>query len=74
MTCKRSYQCDLCNSSMPTHSDGIGIRWDCGNKITAVYFANSEHHLCNSCVAGLREMFADLDKTSAMFRELDAVQ
>ena len=63
MTCKRVYQCDLCNGSIPDAVEGIGIKWGAGDQIKAVFFANSEHHLCNRCVAGLREMFADIDKT-----------
>lgn len=72
MTCKRTYQCDLCHGTLSDAPDGIGIRWGAGDQIKAVFFADSERHLCNRCVAGLREMFADLDKITQMYRDLDA--
>jgi len=72
MTCTKRYACDLCRDEMREAIDGIGIRWEAGNGIKAVFYANSEHHLCNRCIEGLRGMFEQLAKDREMYRELDA--
>ena len=61
MTCTKRYTCDLCRDDIKTPVDGIGIRWQSGGKIARVHVIESEHHLCNECVAGLRAMLAAMD-------------
>ena len=71
MTCTKRYACDLCRDEMREATDGIGLRWASGNNIRHVFWADSEHHLCNRCIEGLRAMFVEIDKTREMYRELD---
>ena len=72
MTCTKRYACDLCREEMREATDGIGIRWAAGSVINATFYTNSEHHLCNRCIEGLRGMFEQLAKDREMYRELDA--
>ena len=72
MTCTKRYACDLCRDDLRTDTDGIGIKWEARDKIAHVFWANSEHHLCNRCLAGLRKMLAGLDRMTEMYRKLDA--
>ena len=61
MTCTKRYACDLCRDDIKTPVDGIGIHWQSGGKIVRVHVIESEHHLCNGCVAALRVMFDAMD-------------
>jgi len=72
MSCKRRYTCDLCRDEIADAQGGIGLKWSVGNKIRHVYLPDAETHLCNRCLEALREMFGEIDKTTAMYRELDA--
>jgi len=72
MSCQKRYTCDLCRDEIREATDGIGIRWNSGNAITHVFISDSEHHLCNRCIEGLQAMFAEIAKTAAMYRKLDA--
>jgi hypothetical protein len=73
---KRYYSCDLCGSSLADHSAGIGIYHWVDGKISAEYLHKDGcgHHLCNACVRGLRAMIAELDRTQALYNELDKAE
>lgn len=72
MTCAKRYSCDLCEDTIAEATDGIGIRWNSGNTINAVFYADSEHHLCNRCIEGLKSMLERLAADKEMYRKLDA--
>jgi hypothetical protein len=71
MTCQKRYICDLCHDPIHDITDGIGLRWNSGNHIANVIVPDSEHHLCNRCIEGLKAMFADIDRMVGIYRELD---
>lgn len=72
MTCRRQYKCDLCQSEIRELADGIGITWNACDQIHNVIIASSEHHLCNACIVGLKDMFAEIDRTTEMYQKRDA--
>lgn len=73
MSVRKNYFCDLCGSSI-TDADGIAVLHKAMGDIRAVYLHTdgAGHHLCNSCVRGLRGMLADLDRTAQIHADLDA--
>lgn len=75
MSVRKNYTCDLCNSAIGD-ADGIGIVHKASGDINAVYLhvEGAGHHLCNSCVKGLRAMLADLDRTMQIYVELDTAE
>jgi hypothetical protein len=72
MTSVKRYACDLCKDEIREPTDGIGIRWHTDNAIRHVFLTDSEHHLCNRCIEGLRVMFQEIAATQEMYRKLDA--
>lgn len=75
MSVRKTYNCDLCNMSIGD-TDGVGVIHRANGDIEAVYLKRegAGHHLCNSCVKGLRTMLADLDRTAAIHDELDRAE
>lgn len=72
MGVRRHYTCDLCNAQI-TDAAGIGVVHKANGDIQAAYLHSEAagHHLCNSCVKGLRFMLADLDRTARTQDDLD---
>lgn len=72
MSVRKHYACDLCNAAIDD-KNGIAIVHRTNAEIKPVYLATegAGHHLCNSCVRGLRGMIADLDRTNELHAEMD---
>lgn len=73
MSSKKYFYCDLCGSQIGD-TDGIAIRHALDHVITAEWLHKDGcgHHLCNSCLKGLRGMFAALDREAEIIAARDA--
>lgn len=65
MSMKRYYSCDLCGSSILDDSGGIAIYHGFRGEIKAESLIKEGcgHHLCNSCIKGLKGMLPHLSTT-----------
>ena len=75
MSVRKHYTCDLCGTPIG-ETDGVGIVHSGDGAIRAVWLHKdgAGHHLCNSCVKGLRVMLKDLDRTAEIHDELDSAE
>lgn len=75
MSVQKNYRCDLCASSI-TDANGIAIIHRANGDIKSAYLHNegAGHHLCNSCVKGLRAMIAGLDQLHQLHEDRDRAE
>lgn len=61
MTTKRIYTCNLCRNET-REGEGVGVKWTSRAAFEFTVPANSENHLCQKCIDGVRGAVADLNR------------